>query len=92
VGNGIIYGLIYDVDIKDDVFVRQLVIADLPKEVVRGQRENRWVPIEVSVLTVGYYEGGGIRHCLPLCWPKSTSVLHLSTVFPFCGRMATSQS
>ena len=28
--NGIIYSLIYDVDIKDDVFVRQLATTDLP--------------------------------------------------------------
>ena len=41
VGNGIIYGLIYDVGIKDDIFVRQLVIADLPEDVVRDQADKK---------------------------------------------------
>ena len=74
--NGIIYGLIYDVGIKDDVFVRQLVTADLPEEVVRDQRENHWAPIEVSVLAVGCYEDGGIRHCLLRQPPVTLDWLH----------------
>lgn len=65
-----IYGLIYDVSVEDDPFVRQFISADPPDEVVRDQRENRQVPIEVSVLAVGARQGLGgdgetIRHCLP---------------------------
>jgi hypothetical protein len=37
VTDGVICGLIYDVAIEDDVFVRQLVTADLPEEVVWDQ-------------------------------------------------------
>jgi hypothetical protein len=62
VNDGVIYGLIYDVAIEDDVFVRQLVTTDLPEEVVRDQRENRLVPIEVSVLAVGCGEGVAACH------------------------------
>ena len=60
-----IYGLIYDVSIEDDPFVRQFISANPPDEVVRDQRENRQVPIEVSVLAVGCSDGEAIHHCLP---------------------------
>jgi hypothetical protein len=48
-----IYGLIYDVRVEDDPFVRQFIGANPPEEVVLDQRENRQVPIEVNVLAVG---------------------------------------
>ena len=65
-----IYGLIYDVSVEDDPFVRQFIGANPPEEVVRDQRENRQVPIEVSVLAVGVRQSLNsdeetIRHCLP---------------------------
>ncbi len=60
-----IYGLIYDVSVEDDPFVRQFISANPPEEVVRDQRENRQVPIEVSVLAVGCDDGTNVRHCLP---------------------------
>lgn len=66
-----IYGLIYDVSVEDDPFVRQLVSAQVREpEVVLDNRENRQVPIEVSVLAVGTGQGSGgdgghIHHCLP---------------------------
>ncbi len=68
-----IYGLIYDVSLEDDPFVRQLIGANLREEgganlrpeVVLDERENRQVPIEVSVLAVGCGDGKNIRHCLP---------------------------
>ena len=60
-----IYSLIYDVSVEDDPFVRQFISADPPEEVVRDQRENRQVPIEVSVLAVGCGDEETIRHCLP---------------------------
>lgn len=71
-----IYGLIYDVLVQDDLFVRRLVIADLPEEVVRDQRENRQVPIEVGVLTVGYREGERILHCIPPQPPVTMDTLY----------------
>ncbi|MBN1178000.1 MAG: hypothetical protein JXD18_02230 [Anaerolineae bacterium] len=60
-----IYGLIYDVVVQDDLFVRRFVVVEPPEEVVRDQRDNRQVPIEVSVLSVGYREGGRIVHRIP---------------------------
>jgi len=61
-----IFGLIYDVQVQDDPAVRQLILAgELRSEVVQDQRENRLVPIEVSVLVVGYEQGEEIRQGLP---------------------------
>ncbi|MDY7079431.1 MAG: hypothetical protein SXV54_21170 [Chloroflexota bacterium] len=71
-----IYGLIYDVSVEDDPFVRQFISADPPEEVVRDQRENRQVPIEVSVLAVGCGDGGTIHHCLPAQPPVTLDWLY----------------
>lgn len=59
-------GLIYDIAIEDDAFVRQMVAApNLPEAYIQDQRANRQVPIEVSVLAVGYRNGGGYVQSLP---------------------------
>ncbi|HET90985.1 MAG TPA: hypothetical protein ENN99_09655 [Chloroflexi bacterium] len=71
-----IYGLIYDVTVEDDLFVRQFVSADPPDEVVLDQRENRQVPIEVSVLAVGCGDGERVRHCLPAQPPVTLDWLY----------------
>ena len=74
-----IYGLIYDVSLEDDPFVRQLIGANLREEVVLDERGNRQVPIEVSVLAVGYNDGDDgshIRHCLPAQPPVTLDWLY----------------
>lgn len=61
-----IYGLIYDMHIDDDPLVRRLVLADEPRQsVIEDQRSNRLLPIEMSVLSVGYRQNGQIAHGLP---------------------------
>ncbi len=61
-----IYGLIYDMHVDDDPLVRRLVLAENPPEsVINDQRDNRLLPIEMSVLAVGYTQNGAIRHSLP---------------------------
>ncbi len=61
-----IYGLIYDMHVDDDPLVRRLVLAETPSaELINDQRENRMLPIEMSVLAVGYQVQGRIRHGLP---------------------------
>jgi len=61
-----VVGLIYDITIEDDPFVRQMVATpDLPEAYVEDQRVNRQVPIEVSVLAVGYRSQTGFQHALP---------------------------
>jgi hypothetical protein len=54
-----VLGLIYDIVIEDDPFVRQMVATrDLDEAYILDQRENRQVPLEVSVLSIGYDSGG----------------------------------
>ncbi len=72
-----IYGLIHDVRMEDDPFVRQMaVIDDAPVEARQDQRLNRQIPIEVSVLVVGYRRGGEIYHRLPPQPPLSLDEIH----------------
>jgi hypothetical protein len=82
-----IYGLIYDVSVEDDPFVRQFIGANPPEEVVLDQRENRQVPIEVRVLAVGCADASvtapsaapspaAIRHCLPAQPPVTLDWLY----------------
>jgi len=61
-----IYGLIYDMHIDDDPLVRRLVLAESPPQsVIEDQRNNRLLPIEMSVLTAGYQLDGELFHGLP---------------------------
>ena len=71
-----VYGLIYDIHIDDDGLVRQLVTAeDVSVEVMRDNRERRIVPVEMSVLSVGYEQDGKIHHMLPPRPPLSLDVI-----------------
>ncbi len=71
-----VYGLIYNVALRDDQFVRHIVVAEPTEEVVRDQQENRQVPIEVSVLAVGCRMGGQILHCIPPQPPVTMDFLY----------------
>lgn len=73
-----VYGLIHDIHIDDDGLVRQLVTADnVTDEVMKDNRERRIVPVEMSVLTVGYEQDGKINHLLPPRPPLSLDVIYL---------------
>ena len=62
----VLYGLIYNVSIEDDAFVRQLVAAEIDDEVyIADQRQRRLVPIVMDVLVLGYGQGTEINHRLP---------------------------
>jgi hypothetical protein len=73
-----VYGLIHDIHIDDDGLVRQLVTAEnVGEEVMRDNRERRIVPVELSVLAVGYEQDGRIVHLLPPRPPLSLDVIYL---------------
>ena len=73
-----VYGLIHDIHIDDDGLVRQLVTADhVSEEVMRDNRERRIVPVEMSVLAVGYEQDSKIFHLLPPRPPLSLDVIYL---------------
>lgn len=80
-----IYGLIYDIHVDDDGLVRQLVTADAVDEaIIADNRENRNVPLEVSVLSVGYRQDGHISHLLPPHPPLSLDVIYLCSQEELC--------
>jgi hypothetical protein len=59
-------GLVYDIQIADDPFIRQLALQEEPDQIaLADQREIRGVPIEVGVVAVGYRDGAQIFHGLP---------------------------
>lgn len=64
--NATVFGLIYNIEVQDDGMTKMLSVADeVTPEDIEWQR-NRRVPVEASVLAVGYEdEGGPIRHALP---------------------------
>ena len=73
-----VYGLIYDIHIDDDGLVRQLVTAgEVREKVIADSRVNRIVPVEMSVLAVGYELDGKIFHLLPPRPPLSLDVIYL---------------
>ena len=72
-----VFGLIHDIHIDDDGLVRQLVTADnVSAEVMRDNRERRIVPVEMSVLSVGFEQDGKISHLLPPRPPLSLDVIY----------------
>jgi len=73
-----VYGLIHDIHIDDDGLVRQLVTSNnVSDDVMRDNRENRIVPVEMSVLAVGYEQDGKVQHLLPPRPPLSLDVIYL---------------
>ena len=75
-----VFGLIYNVQVQDDPAVRQLIlVGEMEPEAVLDQRENRLVPIEISVLVVGYQRDKQIFQGLPPQPPLSLDVLILGS-------------
>jgi hypothetical protein len=75
-----VYGLIHDIHIEDDGLVRQLVTTgNISAEVMHDNRERRIVPVEMSVLAVGYELEGKISHLLPPRPPLSLDEIFLCT-------------
>lgn len=75
-----VIGLIYAVEIKDDLMISELVMAEsVNPNVLRDQRENRLVPVEISVLNIGYFDSARYHHSLPPRPPMSLSPVELCT-------------
>lgn len=54
-GREVIYGIIYNMHIDDDQLIQRLVMTENPRpEIIEDQRQNRMLPVEMSVLTLGY--------------------------------------
>ena len=71
-----IFGLIYNLQVDEDLVVRQLILADnMEPGIIKDQRENRLVPIEISILIIGYKLNGTIIQGLPPQPPLSLDLL-----------------
>lgn len=72
-----IYGIIHDIHIDDDGLVRQLVTAEAVDEnIIADNRTNRNIPLEISVLAVGYEYNRKIFHLLPPRPPLSLDLIY----------------
>ena len=82
-----IYGLISDIHVDDDGLVRQLVTAEgVSDEVILDNRNNRNVPLEISVIFCGHETSGKVSHLLPPRPPLTLDQIFLCTeeeVFAF---------
>jgi hypothetical protein len=77
-GGNVIYGLICNVTIEDDAFVRQLVAAGVDSpEIIEDQRQKRQVPVVVDVLVTGSGRGTEIFHRLPAQPPSTLDQIYL---------------
>jgi hypothetical protein len=73
-GNIHAIGLIYKVEIKDDQLINELVLGEaVPDMILRDQRENRMIPVEIKVLNIGFKVGDSIHHSMPPRPPMSLS-------------------
>ncbi len=81
-----VYGMVYDIHIDDDGLVRQLVTAEgISPDVIQDNRLNRNVPVEISVLMVGYRQDGTVYHMLPPRPPLSLDSIYLCDGEELCA-------
>ena len=74
----IIYGLVCNVTIEDDAFVRQLVAAGVEEQqMIEDQRQRRQVPIIADILIAGFADGRRIRHRIPPRPPAPLDEIYL---------------
>ena len=71
-----VFGVIANVAIEDDAFVRQLVAAGVNNPVmIEDQRQKRQVPVIIEVLSVGYGDGSSVSHRLPPQPPRTLDLI-----------------
>ena len=79
-----IFGIIAGITLPGDDLVKQLTITpDLPAS-IHADQHQRNLPVEIQVLSLGYREGGGIRHLLPPRPPLTLANLYLCTPAEVC--------
>jgi len=76
-GTAEVIGLVYDVNIDDDLFARQVAVAEgLDETKIADQQKNRQVPVEFSVLAVGSKNRSGFSQTLPPQPPMTLEPIH----------------
>ncbi len=73
-----VIGVIHAISIDDDPMVRQMILANNMREnTVADQRVNRMVPVEISVLNVGFVQVDHVYQTLPPRPPLSLDPVQL---------------
>jgi hypothetical protein len=73
-----VIGIIHAISIDDDPMVRQMILANNMREnTISDQRVNRMVPVEISVLNVGFIRLDMVYHTLPPQPPLSLDPVQL---------------
>jgi len=77
-----VIGLVYDIRLEADPFLRGIAAtfsetSEQYQEVIADQREVRLLPVEISVVSVGYCDAAGYQYGLP---PQPPMYLHQITV------------
>lgn len=81
-----IFGLLYDMHIDDDGLVRQLVTAEnISEEVIIDNRIHRSVPIELSMIFIGYQIQGETIHLLPPRPPLTLDEVYVCSAAEICA-------
>ena len=86
-GNGQpeIYGVVTDVTLEEDGFLRQIAgSADISEEVIRDAQENRNVPIVIRVAFIGCMEEDRVLHLLPPRPPVTLTEIYPCTNREIC--------
>lgn len=72
-----VFGLVYDIHIDDDGLVRQIVTSTkISPEIIEDNRMNRNMPVEMSVLFIGYFRKGVVAYALPPHPPLSLDAIY----------------
>ena len=78
----VIMGVIHNIQVADDGLVRQLLSSGaIAPVVIEDNRHNRNVPVEISVLFVGYIRNDQVFHLLPPSPPLSLDAMNVCTAF-----------
>lgn len=73
-----VYGLVHDLHVDDDGLVRHLATApEVEPSTIQDAQTNRNIPVEISVLSVGYQKGETLRHVLPPRPPLSLDLIYM---------------
>ncbi len=73
-----VYGLVYEIWIADDPFVRQIVAASetMSSEKVEDMRQRRQVPVEITALTIAFRRGSRLMQGIPPHPPTALQPIH----------------